>query len=411
VVLNGWLPNGVFMGLGMGLLLGVSVLTAELNGSGRGEETGRVFWRGVGVSVLYSAVATLIVVVIAEPLLRLFGFETAFVTAAGEATRILAYGTLAHMIGMAATYYLEALRRPNIVTAISMTAVIFNLVMDLVLVPQYGAAGVAWATTASRYLIAILGLVAVLALTPAGRIFSRRIAGPAGEFARQFQVGLGTGVANVAEWGAFNMTFVIATLVSNDAGTVYGLAVQFMGVIFMIYMGMGTATSVRVAERFGRGDTIGVREASRLGVVASLIVGGTLALLLWTFRDAVAVVSLNAGENVEEGARLVPLLSALLAAAAVVTIFDGLQGVGAMALRAQNVVWTPTVIHVGSYIVVMLPLAAWAGLATDLGVWGVMLGVAAASVLAGAGQVFVLEWVGARRARPQALRTVPAPQG
>ena len=40
----------------------------------------------------------------------------------------------------------------------------------------------------------------------------------------------------------------IATLVSIDAGTVYGLTIQMMGVIFMIYVGMGTATSVRVRD-------------------------------------------------------------------------------------------------------------------------------------------------------------------
>lgn len=406
VVLNGWLPNGVTMGLGMGLLLGVSVLTAELNGSGKGEQTGRLFWRGMGISAIYGAIATLLVAAIAEPLLRSFGFDERFVKAAGETTRILAYGTLGHMIGVTATYYLEALRRPNIVTAISMTAVMFNLVFDLILVPQYGAAGVAWATTASRFLIAILGVIAVVALTPAGRIsLTRRHPGPKGELGRQLKVGAGTGIANIAEWGAFNMTFVIATLVSNDAGTVYGLSVQFMGVIFMIYVGMGTATSVRVAERYGRGDIVGVREAGRLGVAASILVGSILALLLWSLRDPVSLIVLNTSDNPEAGLHLVPTLSALLAAAAIVTVFDGLQAVGSMALRAQNVVWAPTAIHVGSYLFVMLPLAAWSGLMTDMGVWGVMLGVATASVLAGVAQVSVLEWVGAARSKPA---TAPA---
>ncbi len=404
VVLNGWLPNGVTMGLGMGLLLGVSVLTAELNGSGKGDQTGRMFWRGMGVSFIYAAIATLLVVAISEPLLRLFGFDTSFVKAAGETTRILAYGTLGHMIGVAATYYLEALRRPNIVTAISMTAVAFNLVFDLILVPQYGAAGVGWATTASRFLIAILGVIAVLALTPAGRIgLTRSHRGPKGEFGRQMKVGLGTGIANIAEWGSFNLTFVIATMVSNDSGTVYGLAVQFMGVIFMIYMGMGTATSVRVAERFGRGDTLGVREAARLGVAASILLGVVMAGLLWVLRHPVSLIVLNTSENPEAGLHLVPILSALLAAAAVVTIFDGLQAVGSMALRAQNVVWAPTAIHVGSYVCVMLPVAAWAGLTTSMGVWGVMLGVAAASLIAGCAQIAVLERIGFLRARPAAL--------
>jgi MATE family multidrug resistance protein len=70
LILNGWLPNGVFMGFGMGLMLGVSVLTAELNGSGRGEETGRIVRRGLWVGRLYGILATALVFVIARPLLQ-----------------------------------------------------------------------------------------------------------------------------------------------------------------------------------------------------------------------------------------------------------------------------------------------------------------------------------------------------
>ena len=155
------------------------------------------------------------------------------------------------MLGMACSMYLEALRKPNLVTAVSMSAVVLNAVVGLILVPEYGAIGVAWATTASRWYMMIVFLVVIALATPA---FKRSPKGPPGEFVRQNKVGIGTGIANAAEWGAFNLTFVIATLVSIDAGTIYGLTVQMMGVIFMIYMGMGTATSVRVAERFGRKD-------------------------------------------------------------------------------------------------------------------------------------------------------------
>jgi MATE family multidrug resistance protein len=400
MVLNGWLPNGVFMGFGMGLMLGVSVLTAELNGSGKGAETGRIFWRGMAVALAYSVIGTLAVMLVAEPTLRLVGFtDETFIARTTETTRILGYGMAGHMIGVAATFYLEALRRPNIVTAISMFACVFNLVVDLILVPEYGAIGVVWATTASRFLIAILAVIAVLWLTPA-----RKKSGPApqGELLRQSKVGLGTGIANVAEWGAFNLTFVIATLVSNDAGSLYGLTVQFWGVIFLIYMGIGQATGVRVAEHFGRNDPVGVRNASRLGVVASLLCGGVLAVLLFLLREPIASFAINGSEVGSEGARLLPQLVVLLAAACILTMFDGLQAVGSSALRAQNVVWTPTAIHIGSYIAVMIPLSWYAALPAGLGVWGVMLGVAVASVLAGCAQIGMLEWTGRRNVRRSA---------
>jgi MATE family multidrug resistance protein len=399
LVLNGWLPSGVTMGFGMGLMLGVSVMSAELSGSGKAEETGRILRRGLWVGGLYGLVATVIVLIIAEPLLWALGFGEDLVAPIKQTTEILAYGTVGHMLAMACSMYLEALRKPNLVTAVSMTAVLLNLVLDLVLVPQYGAVGVAWATTGSRFFMMACFLVIVALMTPA---FKSSPKGPPGEFIRQNKVGIGTGIANAAEWGAFNMTFVIATLVSIDAGTVYGLTVQMMGVIFMIYMGMGTATSVRVAERFGRKDGLGVREASRLGVVAAIAVGLVLAVILVATKDVVAHWLLTGPEAQASGGAqstsLMPTLALMLAFAAAVTLFDGLQVVGAMGLRAQGVVWLPTLIHVGSYIVVMLPLCVWLAFGPesvpgglDLGVWGVFIGISVASVVAGVGQVLALE--------------------
>lgn len=399
LVLNGWLPSGVTMGFGMGLMLGVSVMTAELSGSGKGGETGRIVRRGLWVGALYGLIATLLVFAISEPLVRAFGFSAELVTPIVQTTQILALGTLGHMLGMACSMYLEALRKPNLVTAVSMSAVVLNAMVALILVPEYGAVGVAWATTASRLYMMIVFLVVIALATPAFKPSPR---GPPGEFLRQNKVGVGTGVANAAEWGAFNLTFVIATLVSIDAGTIYGLTVQMMGVIFMIYMGMGTATSVRVAERFGRKDGLGVREASRLGVVAAIAVGLVLALILVLLRDALAHWLLTGPEAQATGeshaTSLMPTLGLMLAFAAAVTLFDGLQVVGAMGLRAQGVVWLPTLIHVGSYIVVMLPLCVWLAFGPErfpgglgLGVWGVFIGISVASVAAGVGQVLALE--------------------
>jgi MATE family multidrug resistance protein len=399
LVLNGWLPSGVTMGFGMGLMLGVSVMTAELSGQGRADETGRIVRRGLWVGALYALLATVLVFLIADPLVHAFGFSEEIAVPITHTTQILALGTLGHMLGMACSMYLEALRKPNLVTAVSMSAVVLNGVVGLILVPEHGAIGVAWATTISRWYMMLVFLIILALATPAFRPSPK---GPPGEFLRQNKVGIGTGIANAAEWGAFNLTFVIATLVSIDAGTIYGLAVQMMGVIFMIYMGMGTATSVRVAERFGRKDATGVREAARLGVVASVVMGLVLAALLVLFRDVVSHWLLTGPEAQASGGEhstaLMPTLALMLAFAAFVTLFDGLQVVGAMGQRAQGVVWLPTMIHVGSYVGVMLPLCVWLAFGPDrvpggmnLGVWGVFIGISIASIAAGVGQVLALE--------------------
>jgi Na+-driven multidrug efflux pump len=44
----------------------------------------------------------------------------------------------------------------------------------------------------------------------------------------------------------------------------------------------------------------------------------------------------------------------------------------------------------------MLPICWWLALHTDYGVWGVIIGISIASILAGLGQVIALEWKSAR---------------
>jgi len=395
-VLNAFLPVGVAMGFGLGLVIGVQVITAELAGAGRDLETGRIVRRGLLVALLYGLASAAACALVAGPLLRWLGFDEAFTVPTARCTRILAYGLPAHMLFSACASYLEALRRPLVVTAIGAVAVIANLGLDLVLVPEYGAAGVAWATSLSRYGMAVAALVVVARSTPA-LVWGGNPT--PGEFARQNGVGLGAGLANIAEWGSFNLTHVIATLTGLDAGALWGLTVQMMGSVFMIYVGLGSATSVRVAERFGRGDRQGVADASRLGLVAALVVGAAMAAVVWSARGWLAVIGLNA-EGQPDGARLAPLLARLLAAGALVTLFDGLQGVASMALRAREVIWAPTAIHVASYAIVMVPLCWWLALGEGpgrgQGVWGVLVGVAVASVLAGVLQAVLLEWMARR---------------
>lgn len=101
-----------------------------------------------------------------------------------------------------------------------------------------------------------------------------------------------------------------------------------------------------------------------------------------------------------------------------------------------GVVWLPTIIHVGSYILVMLPLCVWLAFtpetappahnllgaflfwpahwpgAMGLGVWGVFIGISVASVAAGMAQVLSLEWksrtAGERAAKEGAVAPVIA---
>ncbi|MEO1554209.1 MAG: MATE family efflux transporter, partial [Pseudomonadota bacterium] len=263
-ILNSWLPIGVMLGLGMGILLGVQVLTSELVGRGEEHNSGRIFRRGMIWAFALGVAVSALVYVIAAPLFQFLFVEInpndeistlmtpkEFAHETGLVTQILSLSLLGFMLSTVCSYYLESLRRPLIVTVVSYLGVGVNLVIDLALVlgwwgmPSMGAEGVAWATVGSRWVITLTLIGFVIWLTPAMKPSSPA---PANEAERQISVGAGMAVSNVAEWGGFNLTFTIAAFISVATNAVYGYTVQVMGFCFMFFLGIGTATSVRVAE-------------------------------------------------------------------------------------------------------------------------------------------------------------------
>lgn len=405
-VLNSWLPIGVSIGLGLGLLLGTQVLTAELGGVLRENESGRIFRRGLWFAIALGAVLTLIIYLGAEALFRwLFidmapdmdGLSDADPVVVAErtssVTRIISLGLIGFMLSSLCSYYLEALRRPLLVTCVMYFGVVVNLIIDLALVAGWwgiapmGAEGVAWATTGSRWALTLVMLLLCAVLTPAFRASPQ---GPVNEWKRQLSVGVGTAISNVAEWGGFNATFIIATWISLVANTVYGYTFQIIGVAFMFYLGIATATSVRVAEAYGRGNADEVRDAGRLGVAATLLTGLSMGCLFMLFGDGLARLLVK-GDAVMDGVHLATAITSMLLLAAFVTVFDGLQAIASFAMRAQEIVWLPSLVHIASFFVLMIPACYWFGITQGYGAKGMMMGAALSCAVAGISQWILLE--------------------
>ena len=417
-ILNSWLPIGITLGFGMGILRGVQVLTSEMVGRGEEHLSGRIFRRGMAWAIGIGIIVTALVYVLATPLFNFlfvqinpnedisalmtpqeFADETAVVT------QILALSLMGFMISTVCSYYLEALRRPLIVTITSYLGVGVNLVIDLALVlgwwgmPQMGGEGVAWATVGSRWAITLALIGFALWLTPA---LKPSEPGPEDEAKRQIKVGGGTAVSNIAEWGGFNLTYTIAAFISVAANAVYGYSVQVMGFCFMFFLGIGTATSVRVAEHYGRGDMQGVKDASRLGVVATFVLGVFLSILILIFQDGVALLLVNSEASID-GTMLAVAISSLLFYTALATTFDGLQATASMALRAQGIVWVPSAIHLASFFLLMIPLCYFMGVTLERGAQGMMEAVTITLLVAGGLQWGLLEWKTARREKQHAV--------
>ena len=255
-----------------------------------------------------------------------------------------------------------------------------------------GAEGIAWATTGTRWMIAAIMLIFVAALTPASaglRLRRKR------EARLQLEVGTGTAISNIAEWGGFNVTFIIATWVSIAANAVYGYSVQVMGVCFMFYLGIATA-GIRARGRGYRAGQSGRGEECRSPGRGRHDGDGGYSRRAAGKPGRANLAASGAGGCDHRGIAIAPAIAALLWLAAAATVFDGLQATASFALRAQGMVWLPSAIHLSSFFVVMIPVCYWLAIPLGRGAAGVLEGAFVGVFVAGTAQFILLEWKAAR---------------
>ena len=169
------------------------------------------------------------------------------------------------------------------------------------------------------------------------------------------------------ESAAFTATTMFAGWLGNDALAAYQDAINVNAFVFMLALGLQTATSVRVAIAVGQNDQPGLRAAGWVGAGLNIGLLAAVGVVIWFGRDTIATVF------TDNPAVHLPLVSAL-SLVAVICIADGLQAVLMGATRGIADTVIPTVLQGISFWVIMVPLTYYLSIATGLGVNGLYPG-------------------------------------
>jgi MATE family multidrug resistance protein len=233
----------------------------------------------------------------------------------------------------------------------------------------------AWATLISRFALLALVVWVILAWPEARRLGVR--AKPPHDPAASVQlrrIGYAASLSYFVETAAFASMSIVAGWFGAVSVATWAIVLNVAAIIFMGPLGLATATGVFVGRAFGAGDRAGVRRAGLLGFGATL--GLTLVIC--------AVVALG-NEAIASAYTREPAVQAMTAAALLLSclffVADGLQVVGAQALRAQNDIWVPAATHFFSYIAVMIPCAYVFAVTMGGGVTGIVWAVIVASLI------------------------------
>jgi MATE family multidrug resistance protein len=118
---------------------------------------------------------------------------------------------------------------------------------------------------------------------------------------------------------------------------------------FMLALGIGSATTIRVSHQLGKGDLQAVRMASHASVHLCLLMNTIGAAIMIFGRNVIPYIFTSDPE-------VIPIASTLLIIAGTLQYADGLQCIGAAMLRGIQDVRVPMRIALFAYIGVALPL-------------------------------------------------------
>lgn len=367
-----WAPASVLMVTGIGLLTGVQVLAARATGAGDARRAGGAWRRGLVVAVVAGVLATAVVWSCGARLLTPFGIAPALAEPAAAVANVLVLSIPLHFLYLTTAFFLEAIQRPLASTVAMGAANVVNLVLNLALVPSYGALGSAWATVGARLCLAIALLAWVWRLRDAVALGVReRSQGPS--YRQLLGVGAAAAVSHAAESGAFSGLTLIAGRLGATEVSAYQILLNLMAIVFMVALGLSSATSVLTSDAVGRGAA---REAGRASFTGLLL--NTACMLLIALVVVAAAPWIARAYTVD--LTLARTIASLLWLVAVILPPDGGQAVAAAALRARGDNWFPTASHLLAYAAIMPVLAYWLAEHEHLGVTGLMLAILAASI-------------------------------
>ncbi|TDQ84596.1 MATE family multidrug resistance protein [Dongia mobilis] len=389
-------PQVTLMVVGVGLLIGTIILTAQADGAGNHGACGRALAGGLVIAAGFGTFCAALLLP-AEYWLDLLGQPVETIPAASDALRILGYSLPAILMFTACSFFLEGINRPLPGMIATLAANLLNLLLNWVFVlgnlgaPEMGAAGSALATSITRFFM-LAGMLGYILTMPGRDRYLRPgwLRVDAATLRRLIVLGLPLAFAIGAETGCFNFMVVMAGwLGTAELATMYA-AINYTSFVYMLTLGLSTAASVRVGNAIGRRNAGDIRRAGWIAVGLEFAVMAAIATL--TIFLAPRIASLYSQDPAVLGL-LVPALNLT----ALLFLVDGLQGVLMGALRGTADTLVPTAVYIVSFAFVGIPMGYFLGYQAGMGVPALIWALVAALALATLGLGARFHWVSRRQ--------------
>ena len=308
------------------------------------------------------------------PFLDHFGQEPEVVSCARPYYILIVLSISPFLLFCFSKQFLEGLGNTLVAMLITLGCNILNIFLNWVFifghygVPAMGAEGAGWATLIARILMPVCFIIAMLCKTEWRRyvLSMKRYLLTRREVEHLVTIGVPIGLQSFAEAFLFTASFVIIGWISKEALAAHHIANQMADLTFMLALGIGSATTIRVSHQLGKGDLHAVRMASNASIHLCLLMNTIGAAIMIFGRNYIPYIFTDDPE-------VIPIASTLLIIAGTLQYVDGLQCIGAAMLRGIQDVRVPMRIALFAYIGVALPLGLYLTFPLGLGAKGMWI--------------------------------------
>jgi putative MATE family efflux protein len=353
------------VGLCIFLTYGTTAQVARLHGAGDADRAGQLAAQSLWLALAIGAGLAVGCLVLADPLVALFGGRGETAAAAARYLRISALGLVPALVALAGQGYLRGtgdLRTPLIIVVAAQTA---NVVLELWFVYglELGLDGSAAGTVVAQ--VAMGAAFAWLALrTPATSRRPRRAL-----LAPLVRISGDLFVRSAALLGAFAVASAVAARIGESSLGAHQIAMSLFIFSALVLDAIAIAAQVLVGRSLGAGDAGGARAVAVRTMAWALAAGVLFAAVLVALRDVLPRAFTDDPAVIERAGEIWLMLALMQPLAAVVFALDGiLIGAGDSRYLALSML-------VGA-VAVYVPIALLT-LALDWGIAGLWCGLLA----------------------------------
>ena len=365
----------IALSIGIGFSFAITPLIAESDGEGDQEKGRSVFQHGL-ILMTILGVAVFGMLLFIKPILYHLDQPEEVVVLAIPYYEIVAISMIPLMIFQGIKQFADGLSQTKYAMYATILTNVVNVVLNFALIygfwifPRLELVGAALGTLISR-IVMVVFLFVVLMKKEKFAIYMRRL--QLNEFKKNvfkkiMNLGFPTALQMLFEVGLFTASVLLAGTLGALPQAANQIALKLASTTFMIAVGIGVASTIRVGNQKGMKNYIELRRIAFSNFLLVLIIMFVFSIGFMLFKDILPLMFTN---NLE----VITMASSLLVIAGLFQLSDGVQAVILGGLRGlQDVKW-PSILSFIAYWIIGFPICYYLGREEVLGTLGIWIGL------------------------------------